>query len=136
MATGYAAGAYRQWGTLIVDSVFIDDLRIDTIIGIYPWERQVRQTICLDLEMSNDIRRAAETDDITYALNYHAVATRITQFVQSSEFLLVERLAEQVAELIRTEFAVGWVRLCLRKPGAVANARAVGLVIERGSRGA
>lgn len=117
-----------------MDIVFIEDLRIDAIIGIYPWEREVRQTICLDLEMGADIRQAGETDNIEYTLNYHAVAEKVTEFVTHSEFLLVERLAEEVVSLVQREFGVPWVKLCLRKPGAVANARAVGLKIERGQQ--
>lgn len=117
-----------------MDIVFINDLRINTVIGIYEWERQVRQTISLDLEMATDIRRAAQTDDIQYALNYHAVAQRLIALVESSEFLLVETMAEQICQLVREEFGVPWVKLVLRKPGAVREASAVGLIIERGSR--
>lgn len=117
-----------------MDIVFINDLRINTVIGIYEWERQVRQTISLDLEMATDIRRAAQTDDIQYALNYHAVAQRLIAFVQGSEFLLVETMAEQICQLVRDEFGVPWVKLVLRKPGAVREAQAVGLIIERGTR--
>ena len=117
-----------------MDTVFIEDLRVDTVIGIYPWEREVRQTICFDLEMGADIKQAAQTDSIEFTLNYHAVVIRVTEFVQGSGFLLVERLAEEVVALIRREFDVPWVKLCLRKPGAVGNAKAVGLIIERGSR--
>lgn len=117
-----------------MDIVFINDLRIDTVIGIYEWERQVRQTISLDLEMSTDIRQAAQTEDIQYVLNYHAVSKRLITFIESSEFLLVETLAEQICQIVRDEFGVAWVRLCLRKPGAVREASSVGLVIERGHR--
>lgn len=117
-----------------MDTVFINDLRIDTVIGIYDWERQVRQTLSIDLEMAADTSRAAESDDIAFTINYHAVAERVSAFVAESEFLLVERLAEAVVELIRKEFSVAWVRLLLRKPGAVVNARDVGLIIERGER--
>lgn len=117
-----------------MDIVFINDLRINTVIGIYEWERQVRQTISLDLEMSTDIRQAAQTDDIRYALNYHAVAKRLIGFLEGSEFLLVETMAEQICQMVRDEFGVAWVKLCLRKPGAVREASAVGLIIERGTR--
>jgi dihydroneopterin aldolase len=116
-----------------VDRIFISDLRIDTIIGIYDWERQVRQTIRIDLEMAHDIRRAAETDDIQYALNYKAVAKRLIAFVEASQFLLIETLAEDVARLIMTEFSVPWLRLTLHKPGALRGASSVGVIIERGS---
>ncbi|MDX2465109.1 MAG: dihydroneopterin aldolase [Porticoccus sp.] len=117
-----------------MDIVYINDLKIETIIGIYDWERQVRQTISLDLEMGTDIRQAAETDDIQFALNYKAVSKRIIDFIGGSEFLLVETMAEQVAEIIRQEFNVPWLRLRIGKPGAVRGARDVGVIIERGTR--
>ena len=116
------------------DIVSIRDLRVDTIIGIFDWEREVRQTVSLDLEMAADIRRAAQTDDIQYALNYKAVAKRLIAFIEASQFLLVERLAEEVANIVIDEFGVPWLRLRLSKPGALRGAFDVGLVIERGAR--
>ncbi len=115
-----------------MDIVYIRDLQIDTIIGIYDWEREVRQTVSLDVEMAADISKAAASDDIQYALNYKSVAKRIIGFVEGSEFLLVETMAEQIAQIIRDEFSVPWLRLRLSKPGALRGARDVGLVIERG----
>lgn len=115
-----------------MDIVYIRDLRIDTIIGIYDWEREVRQTVSIDLEMATDIRQAAATDDIQYALNYKAVSKRLISYVENRNALLVETLAEELAKLIREEFNVPWLRLRLSKPGAVRGARDVGLVIERG----
>lgn len=117
-----------------MDIVYIRDLRIDTIIGIYDWEREVRQTVSLDLEMASDIRKAAETDDIQFALNYKAVSKRLIAYVENRNALLVETLAEEIAQVIRAEFNVPWLRLRLSKPGAVRGARDVGLVIERGER--
>ena len=117
-----------------MDTVFITDLRINTIIGIYDWERQVRQTVSFDIEMAHDNAQAAATDDIQYALNYKAVAKRLIAFVEGSEFLLVETLAEKVAALIREEFNVPWLRLTLKKPGALRCAQDVGVIIERGER--
>ena len=116
-----------------MDIVYIGDLRIDTIIGIYDWEREVRQTISLDLEMGTDIRKAAETDDIQYALDYKAVSKRLIDFIEGSEFLLVETMAEQVADIVRQEFYVPWLKLRIGKPGAIRGARDVGIIIERGS---
>ena len=116
------------------DIVYIRDLRVDTIIGIFDWEREVRQTVSLDLEMAADIRRAAQTDDIQYALNYKAVAKRLIAFIEASQFLLVERLADEVANIVIDEFGVPWLRLRLSKPGALRGAFDVGLVIERGAR--
>ncbi len=117
-----------------MDIVYIRDLRIDTIIGIYDWEREVRQTVSIDLEMASDIRKAAETDDIQHALNYKAVSKRLIAYVENRNALLVETLAEEIAQIIRTEFNVPWLRLRLSKPGAIRGARDVGLIIERGMR--
>lgn len=114
-----------------MDIIYLRDLRIETIIGIYGWERQVRQRIVFDLEMATDIRRAAATDQIEDTLNYKAVAKRLIQFVEESEFQLVETLAERVAQIVLTEFNVEWVRLCVNKRGAVRGARDVGVIIER-----
>jgi dihydroneopterin aldolase len=117
-----------------MDIVFLRDLRIDTVIGIYGWERRTRQTIILDLEMSADVARAAASDDIADTLNYKSVAKRLTQFVSDSEFQLVETLAERCAQIIRDEYGVRWVRLTLNKKGAVRGATDVGVIIERGER--
>jgi len=117
-----------------MDIVYIRDLRIDTIIGIYDWEREVRQTVSIDLEMASDIRKAAETDDIQYALNYKAVSKRLIAYVENRNALLVETLAEEIAQVIRAEFNVPWLRLRLSKPGAIRGARDVGLIIERGEQ--
>jgi 7,8-dihydroneopterin aldolase/epimerase/oxygenase len=117
-----------------MDIVFIERLKIDTIIGIYEWERMVRQTVTLDLEMAFDNTAPAATDKIEDALNYKAVSKRLIEFVEASEFGLVETLAERCAQIVREEFGVAWLRLRLRKPGAVRGAKAVGVQIERGTR--
>ena len=114
-----------------MDTVFINDLRIETIIGIYDWERKVKQTISLDLEMGADIRKSAETDAIEDTLNYKAVAKRLIAFVSEGRFQLVEKLAEEAARIVITEFGVPWLRLSVNKPGAVRGAQGVGVVIER-----
>ena len=116
-----------------MDIVFINDLRIETIIGIYDWERKVKQTISLDLEMGTDIRKSAETDAIEDTLNYKAVAKRLIAFVGESEYQLVETLAEKITDIVLTEFSVPWVKLTVHKPGAVRGSRDVGVIIERGS---
>ena len=118
-----------------MDTVFINDLRIETIIGIYDWERKVKQTISLDLEMGTDIRKSAETDAIEDTLNYKAVAKRLIAFVGDSEYQLVETLAEKIAEIVLSEFDVPWLKLTVHKPGAVRGSRDVGVIIERGKRG-
>ena len=117
-----------------MDIVFLRDLRIDTVIGIYGWERRTRQTLIFDLEMSADIARAAATDDIDDTLNYKAVAKRLIQFVGESDFQLVETLAERIAGIVTGEFDVPWVRVRVNKPGAIRGARDVGVIIERGER--
>jgi len=117
-----------------VDIVFIEDLRIETIIGIYDWEREIRQVVAIDLEMAADNTRPAATENIDDALNYKAVAKRLIKFVGDSEFLLVETLAEKIADIILNEFHVPWLRLKLSKPGAVTGSRAVGVIIERGHK--
>ena len=115
-----------------MDIVYIRDLRIETVIGIYDWEREVRQTVSLDLEMATDIRKAAQSDSIEDTLNYKAVAKRLIQFVGDSQFQLVETMSERCAELVLAEFDVSWLRLRLSKPGAVRDSRDVGIIIERG----
>jgi dihydroneopterin aldolase len=117
-----------------MDIVFIEDLRIDAVIGIYDWERRIRQTLSFDLEMAFDNRRPAASDDIADTLNYKSISKRLQAYVEASSFGLVETLAERCAEIIREEFGVSWVRLKLSKPGAVRGARTVGVRIERGVR--
>ncbi|HLF31576.1 MAG TPA: dihydroneopterin aldolase [Xanthomonadales bacterium] len=113
------------------DRVFIEDLRVETVIGIYAWEREIKQVVSLDLEMGFDIRRAALSDAIGDTLDYKAVSKRLIQFVETSEFQLVETLAEQCAAIVLREFPVNWLRLKLSKPGAVRGSSAVGVIIER-----
>ncbi len=115
-----------------MDTVFIRGLQVDTVIGIFEWERRIRQRVRIDLEMSADIARAAATDSIDDALDYKAIGKRIIAFVGESEFLLVETLAEEVASIVRDEFGVAWLRLSVSKPGALRGADDVGVTIERG----
>ena len=117
-----------------MDIVFIRDLRIETVIGIYDWEREIRQPVVLDLEMSADVRLAAATDHIDQALDYKSVAKRLIAFVEESEFQLVETLAERCGEIVLNEFGVRWLRLTLNKVGALNGARDVGVIIERGEK--
>lgn len=117
-----------------MDIVYIRALQIETCIGIYDWERRVRQTVVLDLEMATDIRRAAASENIDDALNYAAISQRLSAFVGDGSFLLIEALAEQCAALVIDEFKVPWLRLRLAKPTAVAMAGEVGVIIERGER--
>lgn len=118
------------------DRVFIDDLKVQTVIGIFDWEREIKQTVSIDLEMEFDIRRAAETDAIEDTLDYKAVSKRLIRFIEASEFQLVEALAEKCAAIVLNEFPVNWLRLRLAKPGAVRGSDAVGVIIERGEASA
>ena len=117
-----------------MDIIYLNDLRIDTVIGIFDWERRVKQTISLNIEMATDIRKAAASDTIEDTLDYKSVAKRIITFVEESEYQLVETLAERICEIILTEFNVPRVKLRLNKQGAVRGARDVGVLIERGNQ--
>jgi dihydroneopterin aldolase len=117
-----------------MDIIYLKALKIDTVIGIFDWERQIKQTIVLDLEMATDIRKAASTDQIEDTLDYKAISKRLIDFVQNSEFQLVETLAERITEIVLTEFSVPWVRLQLDKSGAIRGAQGVGVIIERGEK--
>jgi len=117
-----------------MDIIFLGGLEIETIIGIYDWERETKQTVVLDIEMAFDIQKAAETDDIQYTLDYKTVSKRIISYVESSHFLLVEKLISEIANIIRNEFNVSWVKITLNKKGAIRGASDVGIIIERGER--
>jgi dihydroneopterin aldolase len=117
-----------------MDIVFIRDLQIETVIGIYDWERKVRQIISLDIDMATDIQKAANSDNIDDTLSYKTVAKRLIAFVEQTEYELVEALAEQICTIILEEFEVPWVRLTLNKPGAVRGSKSVGVMIERGQK--
>ena len=115
----------------MMDRVFIEELEVQTIIGIFDWEREIRQVVSLDLEMEFDIRKAAASDSIEDALDYKAVSKRLIRFIEQSEFQLVEALAEHCASIVLEEFPVIRLKLKLSKPGAVRGSSAVGVVIER-----
>ena len=131
----YAQECFLIKVEVIMDIIYLRDLRIDTVIGIYAWERRIKQTIIIDIEMATDIHKAAQTDSIDDTLNYKAVAKRLIDFVSTSNFQLVETLSERVAEIVLNEFQVPWLRLQVNKQGAVRGARDVGVIIERGVRG-
>ena len=119
---------------MTLDIVFIEDLRIETIIGIYDWEREIKQTIALDIEMAADNVKPAYSENIADALNYKAVSKRMIAFTEASRFQLVETLAESLVDIILNEFDVPWCRLKLSKLGAVTGSRSVGVIIERGHK--
>jgi dihydroneopterin aldolase len=114
-----------------VDRIFLRDLKVETVIGIFEWERRVRQIVSLDVELATDVRGAARADSIDNALNYKQIAKRLTAFIGETKFQLVESLAEAVARIIVTEFSVAWVRVSVAKPGAIEGSREVGVTIER-----
>ncbi len=113
------------------DIIFLSDLRVQTVIGIWDWERAIKQTVAIDLEMATDIRKAAASDSIEDTLDYKSVAKRIIEFVEQSSFQLVETMAERIAGIVTDEFGVPWVRVRLSKPGAIRGSREVGILIER-----
>ncbi len=117
-----------------MDIIYINDLRIETIIGIYGWERKTKQTVVLDIEMATDIRKASVSHDVEDTLNYKTIAERLFEFVGESEFELVETLAEQISDILLKEFKVPWLRLKLNKQGALKGVRDVGVIIERGKK--
>jgi dihydroneopterin aldolase len=117
-----------------MDIIFLGGLEIETIIGIYDWERQKKQIIVLDIEMAFDISKAAQSDDIADTLDYKAVSERVVSFVETSQFFLVEKLIEEIASLLRTEFSIPWVKIVLNKRGAITRAKDVGIMIERGEK--
>src|SRR3989344_561481 len=114
-----------------MDIVYLHDLKVDCVIGIFDWERRIRQTLYIDLDMAVDIKRAAASDRVEDTLDYKAVAKRVMGFVGDSQFQLVETLAEKIAALVLSEFKVSWVRVRINKKGAVRNADAVGVIMER-----
>jgi len=117
-----------------MDIIFLHELKVDAVIGIWDWERKIRQTVVIDLDMATNIRKAAETDSVEDTLNYKLVAKRVQQFVANSEFQLVETLAENIARIVIDEFGIAWVRVRVNKPGAIRGAKDVGVIIERGER--
>jgi dihydroneopterin aldolase len=114
-----------------MDIIYLHDLKIECVIGIWDWERKIRQSVIIDLDMGFDIRRAAQSDAIDDTLNYKAVAKRLQEFVGASQFQLVETMAERVAEILLAEFRLTWVRVRINKRGAVRGAGDVGVLIER-----
>ncbi|MET0657996.1 MAG: dihydroneopterin aldolase [Steroidobacteraceae bacterium] len=114
-----------------MDKIFLSALTTECIVGIWDWERRVKQRIVLDIEMASDIRRAAATDHIDDTLDYKKVSKRVLAFVEASQYQLVETLTEHIAKLIVQEFGVAWVRVRLNKQGAIRGARDVGIEIER-----
>ena len=113
------------------DRIFLRGLTAECVIGFIDWERRVKQTVVVDLELPVDCRLAAVTDDVNDTVDYKKVSKRVLAFIEASEFKLVETLAQRLAMLILEEFALEWLRLSINKPGAIRNSRDVGVAIER-----
>ena len=114
------------------DRIFLRGLAAECIIGFIDWERRVKQTVVLDIELPVDCRRASVSDDVADTVDYKKVAKRVLAYIEASQFKLVETLAHRLALLLLEEFGLEWVRISLNKPGAIRNSRDVGVVIERG----
>lgn len=123
---------FFKWHGKIMDIIFLRGLKIETIIGVFDWEREVKQTIILDLEIATDVRRAAATDCIDDALDYKVITKRIIDFVENSRFQLVETLAERISQVLINEFDIPWLTININKAGAIRGAKDVGVRIERG----
>jgi len=115
----------------VTDRIFLRGLAVECVIGFIEWERRIRQTVVIDLEMPVDCARAAQRDRVEDTLDYKKVAKRVIAFVEASEFQLVETLAERIAQLVLADFGLEWVRLSVNKPGAIRGSRDVGVRIER-----
>ena len=116
-----------------MDKIFLTGLKVEATIGVFEWERQIRQKLCIDLEMATDITKAAEHDRIDDALDYKHVAKYLQDFVSASEYQLIETLSHDLAKALIQEFNIKWLRLCMNKVGAIRGAEGVGISIERGS---
>ena len=117
-----------------MDIIFLHGLEVECVIGVWDWERRIKQKVQIDLDMSADIQSAAATDRLDDTLNYKAIAKRVISHVENSDYQLVETLAESVANILETEFKVSWCRVKINKGGAVRGAKAVGVIIERGQK--
>lgn len=117
-----------------MDIVYVRGLEVKTVIGVYEWEREIKQPITVDLDMACDITEAAKTDDHHHVLDYKVVCVRVTEFIEKSNLKLLEAMAEEIAKLVRSEFKVRWVRVRVGKPAAITGAKDVGVIIERGNR--
>jgi len=116
------------------DVVFIEALKVDTVIGVYEWEKNIQQTLQFDVEMRTDISQAAQIDDLSKTVDYAVVSDDIVKLAKANQAELIETVAEKVANHILSEYHVSSCRVCLRKLGAVASTKSVGVIIERAKR--
>lgn len=117
-----------------MDIIFIQDLKITTLIGVHAWERQVRQTLVLNLELGCDCEKASATDTINATIDYTALVARIHELAEHSQFQLIESLVEHLANCLLEDFSLPWLKITLFKPGALAHPARVGVSIERGKK--
>ena len=117
-----------------MDIVYVRGLEVKTVIGVYEWEREIRQPVAVDLDMATDFQKAVENDDHAHVLDYKNVCVRVAEFIEQSNLRLLETMAEEIAALVRREFGVSWVRVRVGKPAAITGAKEVGVIIERGNR--
>ncbi|MGS2717133.1 dihydroneopterin aldolase [Eionea flava] len=117
-----------------MDTVIIRDLTLETIVGLYPWERAVKQRLCIDVDMATDIRQAAENDDLQYTIDYSAVCSSIAALADKGQYRLIETLAENIADMIQQQYTVAWVKVAVKKLDVMTNVNCVGISIERGSQ--
>ena len=115
-----------------MDRIFLSEMKIETTVGIWEWEKRIKQQVIIDIEMSANIKKAAATDQIEDTLNYKAVAKSVRKLVEESSFQLVETMAEKISELVIGEHNVSWVKVKVNKPGAIRGSKGVGIIIERG----
>ena len=117
-----------------MDIVFIEGLKISATIGVWEWERRIKQNLIIDLELGTDIHKAADSDELDDAISYKDVSLRVIEYVSSSEHKLIETVAENISQIILSEFPIKWCRVKVSKPRAVEKGRNVGIVIERGEK--
>jgi 7,8-dihydroneopterin aldolase/epimerase/oxygenase len=117
--------------SLAGDRIFLRGLQVECIIGFIEWERRIKQTVVIDLELPVDCARAAQTDEVASTVDYKKVAKRVIAFVEASDFKLVESLAHKIAMTVLEEFDLAWVKLSVNKPGAIRGSRDVGVAIQR-----
>ncbi|MDQ7048663.1 MAG: dihydroneopterin aldolase [Enterobacterales bacterium] len=117
-----------------MDIIFIRDLEVETVIGVFDWERKIKQKLIFNIEMATDIRQAAKSDDLNHTVDYNAISKQVKSLAEASSYQLIEALAEAVANLIMQDFCVRWLSIQLDKPAAIPFAQSVGVKIERGQR--
>jgi dihydroneopterin aldolase len=116
-----------------VDKIFLRELKVETIIGFWEWERRIKQIVIIDLEIASDARTAANSEKVAGTLNYEVLAKRLVEYVGGSQHQMVEALATAIGRIVISEFGAPWVKVSVAKPGAIPTAREVGVVIERTS---